>query len=361
MHVGRVGLEPAPEHVDVVGVGLVVDRVGLGHAHHVAGLDLVGVDQPEGLQLPRAQGDEVLVGRRPELVALEHEVLEAEAGAAVLDQVRRPRAEVLDAADLDLGGVDVDPVVGEAGRLGHDQGDGEEVAVAGGRRPRRATSAGTGGSMALSSWVNGIEEITLVAGERSWPPASDGHGPTALVDGCDRPGSASGPSSPGPRTISVQRSHIIPGPYFGYWNSSMRLVISFWFRLGRRALSTALNSERFLMRWAAQSAWISVGRDAPDLLGVGLEEGPVEAPAEAGGDPALEVVLVLGRPDPHPEVGQHAEERLDEAEVAQRVEGLERVVEVLAVVVDPAHPGPEHEVLVVEDLVPELLDRASPW
>ena len=54
------------------------------------------------------------------------------------------------------------------------------------------------------------------------------------------------------------RSHIIPGPYLGYWNSSMRLVMSFWFRLGRTALITALTSDRFLMRWAAQSAWISV-------------------------------------------------------------------------------------------------------
>ena len=33
-------------------------------------------------------------------------------------------------------------------------------------------------------------------------------------------------------TLSRQTSHIIPGPYLGYWNSSMREVISFWFRLG---------------------------------------------------------------------------------------------------------------------------------
>ena len=59
-------------------------------------------------------------------------------------------------------------------------------------------------------------------------------------------------------TFSRQRSHIIPGPYLGYWNSSMRLVISFWFRLGRSAFITALNSDRFLMRWAAQSAGISL-------------------------------------------------------------------------------------------------------
>src|SRR5207302_10169749 len=45
-------------------------------------------------------------------------------------------------------------------------------------------------------------------------------------------------------TSSRQRSHIIPGPYFGYWNSSMRLVMSFWLRLGSTALSTAFDSDR---------------------------------------------------------------------------------------------------------------------
>ncbi len=38
----------------------------------------------------------------------------------------------------------------------------------------------------------------------------------------------------------------------------MRLVICFWLRLGMTAFITALNSDRFLMRWAAQSAWIVV-------------------------------------------------------------------------------------------------------
>ena len=40
----------------------------------------------------------------------------------------------------------------------------------------------------------------------------------------------------------------------------------------------------------------------------------------------------------------------------ERVHGLERVVEELAVVVDAAHAGPEQEVVVRQDLVPERLD-----
>ena len=59
-------------------------------------------------------------------------------------------------------------------------------------------------------------------------------------------------------TRSRHRSHIIPGPNLGYWNSSMRLVICCWLRFGVRALSTALPRSRFLIRWAAQSEGISL-------------------------------------------------------------------------------------------------------
>jgi hypothetical protein len=60
-------------------------------------------------------------------------------------------------------------------------------------------------------------------------------------------------------TRSRQRSHIIPGPSRGYWNSSIREVMSFWLRFGRMALTTAEARDRFFTRWAAQSAGISAG------------------------------------------------------------------------------------------------------
>ncbi len=61
-------------------------------------------------------------------------------------------------------------------------------------------------------------------------------------------------------TSSRHRSHIIPGPYLGYWNSSMRLVT--WSDLLRRLPSvrarigshTALHRDMPLMRCAPQSA-----------------------------------------------------------------------------------------------------------
>ena len=69
-------------------------------------------------QLRLAERDQVLVGERPQSVALEAEVFEAEAGELLVGHhLRRPRAEVLDAADLDARLVDVDPVVGEQIRL----------------------------------------------------------------------------------------------------------------------------------------------------------------------------------------------------------------------------------------------------
>ena len=64
-------------------------------------------------------------------------------------------------------------------------------------------------------------------------------------------------------TVSWHRSHIIPGPYLGYWNSSMRLVTCLDRSRCRPATRerigshTAWNNDMPLMRWAPQSAPIS--------------------------------------------------------------------------------------------------------
>ena len=84
------------------------------------------------------------------------------------------------------------------------------------------------------------------------------------------------------------------------------------------------------------------GRHAPHLLGVGLEEDAVEAPAEAGDDPALEVVWSFGGRHPRPDVGRRrtgAPRR--RPRLRERVHALERVVEELASVVDAAHARPQ--------------------
>ena len=71
---------------------------------------------------------------------------------------------------------------------------------------------------------------------------------------------------PAASTLSRQTSHIIPGPYLGYWNSSMSEVMSVALPFlrkeshdgseSRMAFTPAFHSDMFLMRWAAQSAWM---------------------------------------------------------------------------------------------------------
>ena len=127
---GAFGGEPLAHHVDVALVRVVVDGIRLGHPHDVAGLDLGRVgDQTELVQLARALGDELVVGAVPHPFALVQEVLQTEAGPAVLDHERRPRTEVLDPPDLDVGIVDVDPVVAERELLRDDERDREVVAI----------------------------------------------------------------------------------------------------------------------------------------------------------------------------------------------------------------------------------------
>ena len=156
-------------------------------------------------------------------------------------------------------------------------------------------------------------------------------------------------------TFSAATSHIMPGPYLGYWNSSMSVVISVWPRLGRMALMHRLAQVEVLHPLGRPVGRHLGDRHAPHLLGVGLEEGAVEPPAEAGDQPVLVVRLVLGRPDAGPHVGEAAQDGLPQPQVPQRVDRLERVVVELALVVDPAHAGPQHEVALGQDLVPEGL------
>src|SRR5687767_12825295 len=127
---------------------------------------------------------------------------------------------------------------------------------------RRSSAAWTasgdaGGSMAFSSWEIGIDEMTWSHGNSVRVPSlASAITATALPPSWRMPTTRVFISTVQPlaSTFSVHRSHIIPGPYLGYWNSSMREVISFWFRFGVSALITAPVNDRFLIRWAAKSA-----------------------------------------------------------------------------------------------------------
>ena len=98
-----------------------------------------------------------------------------------------------------------------------------------------------------------------------------------------------------------------------------------------------------------------LARHAPHLLGVGLEEDREQPVAELVRHPLAKVLrvgvgkrLLVG-------VRQHAHRALDDAEVAQRLERLQRIGVELAVVVDAAQARALDEV-VGQDLVPEVDD-----
>ncbi len=122
------------------------------------------------------------------------------------------------------------------------------------------TSAGAGGSMARTRAEIGMEEITWLQRCSVCPPSDSTTTEVARPPRWRMEAMRVSMTTlePWASTLSRQTSHIIPGPYLGYWNSSMREVMSFWLRFGRRAFMTAFHSDRFLIRCAAQSAWISV-------------------------------------------------------------------------------------------------------
>jgi hypothetical protein len=152
-------------------------------------------------------------------------------------------------------------------------------------------------------------------------------------------------------------------------------------------LSSAEPSVRFLIRWAAHSAFSSVhgipqtfspveqrraqrqvldplggplrlqlgARDTPDLLRVRLEEDPEQATAEPVGHPVLERIDLPVGEQPPPDVAEHDQHPLDGPQLGQRLEGLERVVEELLVVEDAGHPRAPQEVL-PQDPMPQLAD-----
>ncbi len=113
-----------------------------------------------------------------------------------------------------------------------------------------------------ASAVKGIDEMTWDTSTRSSAP------PEATVTATAAPSStctavaavSMRTDAPEASICSVHRSHIIPGPYLGYWNSSIRLVTCldrsrrFPASEERTGSHTAFHSDIPLIRWAPQSA-----------------------------------------------------------------------------------------------------------
>ena len=108
----------------------IIHRISFRHTDHSAVFNVRGFDKTERFQLTLTQLNQVRILHSPQPVALEAEVFQPQARElAVRHHLGRPGAEVLDAANLDAGLVDVDPVVGEQIGLVDDQRHGEEVAI----------------------------------------------------------------------------------------------------------------------------------------------------------------------------------------------------------------------------------------
>lgn len=123
--------------------------------------------------------------------------------------------------------------------------------------------------------------------------------------------------------------------------------------------------ERHVLNALCRPVSLQLARwNAPDLLVVGLEEVIKETLAESIGDPVLQALFwavpseQLGNADlrPRPKVGNNAAHRFDNAEVLQRIGGLERVIEVFPVVEDAAHSRTHEKFLVGQNFVPKVLD-----
>ena len=83
------------------------------------------------LEFLHRRGDEVAIGARPQPVSREAEVLEAETGLSWFgDERLAPVVEILDATDLHVRSVDVDPIVLKQILALQDERDDEEVAIA---------------------------------------------------------------------------------------------------------------------------------------------------------------------------------------------------------------------------------------
>ena len=109
------------------------------------------------------------------------------------------------------------------------------------------------------------------------------------------------------------------------------------------------------MRCTAQSALISAAGNAPYLFGIGLEEDLVEARSEGALHPVFKAADVDRRAALCEQIADQTAQRLERAEVPQRIERFERIFEESTAVVDAREPRTfAHPI--TEQLGPERFD-----
>ena len=180
--------------------------------------------------LLRAERDRSVVAHRPQTVALEAEVLEAQAGLALVrHHVGAPVLEVLDAAELDRADrarrSSCRGTASARRRSARRSGSRGSAAA----RPPARTSAGGGGDSCCISSRSGIVETNVVgrrlAARRRRRRTRPRRSPSRRARRrCDRRAKLA-PGRPCARRRRWNASHIMPGPSRGYSNSSISVLI----------------------------------------------------------------------------------------------------------------------------------------
>ena len=206
------------EAIPVVGV---VDRIRLRHPEDATVLNDFRLDQADMLELAFAEFDQFGVAGAPEPVSLVAEVFEAKAAPGLVRNHRRtPVLEILDPTDLDVGLVDVNPVVVEqVGFVDDQEADGEEVSILELSGGFANLLRGRGIELLISS-VTGMLEMTWSAGMSSDLPSCSINTPddSRAVSLAPIPVMLRQPSRTAPPHESTawrNASHIIPGPSSG--------------------------------------------------------------------------------------------------------------------------------------------------
>ena len=345
------------------GVLVVVHRVRLRLADDAPVDHVLGLGQPDLLQLGLGQGDEVGVAGRPQAVALEAEVFEAVAvQRRVGDHLRRPRLEVLHPADFDRRVVDVNPVVRELLAVLEDQRHRQELAVSQlvRRVPGRLARLGR---QAVDELLHrrGADDVfghdlleAAVRADVVDDPAVVG---VVAVQADDLAAHLEVPAE-GLHLLGARLpEHPRPEPRVAEGaNQRLDHPGLARFRLG---LPQGVEN-RGLERQPLNALCGPVGGDffaahPPDFFRVGLEEDVEQPLAELIAHPVLERLRVLRREGLRPGVGEDAAGRLEDAELGQRLAGLERVLEEGVVVKDARRPRPVEHV-VGQDFGPEVFD-----
>ena len=347
-------LEIGSEGVHMGTVFGVVDGVGVEFADHMAFEAEVGFfGETQAGDFFFCKRNEFGIGHRPEVVAARAEVFHAERGAGAFgDHVGGPVAEILDAADADFGGVDVDPIVGENVGLAAGERDDEKVAVAqaaGGFENHRRR----GGREVFDERGNGHRGDDLAATEDvgvSLVLDFDGGGATVLVVDAGDAGLGD--------DAAAEFFDLARAAFPKHAGAEARVVEGFdeGFHIAGIAQGVEDGGDE---AEAVDALRGPVGADfragdAPDFFGVGFEEGAVEAVAKAVSHPVFKRVLRQERLEARLEVAGKHEEALEEAEVADGVRNLEGVL-VKFVAVKNAGEARDLEHRLVHHFGPEAL------